>query len=209
MDTRYLVGSVVSVPTSVFFHDNLEIMNTVNHNIRLDIYGVVMERMPQGEYRITWAITGLLGISQQVEYAYNAKLYSATNLTLIVTNINDDFDSVTFNANMHLSKFFRYSSREHKWVIYDWSLSCEFCRGLPKGYSGCQRENSELQCSMEHLYFDLQLTSNDEITNKTKANMCLNWYKVVTNMQWNQRIDICVKLEINRYFGNVVLPLDK
>lgn len=63
--------------------------------------------------------------------------------------------------------------------FYDWSLIFIYIRGLPKGYSSCQCDNNQIQSSIAYLYFYLQQSSNDEITNKIKANMCLNWYIVV------------------------------
>ena len=54
---------------------------------------------------------------------------------------------------------------------------------------------------MSHLYYDLEHSSNADMLSDTKIDICINHYKLVRNMPSHARLDICVKLEIKRFFG--------
>lgn len=73
--------------------------------MREDLYGVIMECPPNSEYYIYWEITGLLGISTEMEVMYNTKLYMEIILTLIVIKCNDDLDKLIVGADSYLTTF--------------------------------------------------------------------------------------------------------
>ena len=138
-------------------------------------------------------MTGLYGISKEAEKSYNTSSYTESDLCLIVTNANDDFDTVTLQGDTYLTHFFRYYKVEHRWVIYGWDEDCDYYRGIPKEYSGCHRENSYILSSTRHLYFDLEYSSNDNTSTDIEIDNCINPYKMVMEMRTYGRLNCAYK----------------
>ena len=201
MENLFPIGSVVSILTGLLLHDQRDLLNDLKYNGRDQVYGVIMETNPDYEYIISWSMTRLHGISDEAEDIYNTASYMERDLCLVVTNRQDNFDNDALLSDTYLTHFFRYHKVDHKWEIYGWNEDCVYCRGIPQGYDGCHRENSYILSSMSHLYFDLEHSSNADMSNDTKIDVCINHYKRVRNVPLHARLDICVKLEIKRFFG--------
>lgn len=198
MEYTFEIGNVVGISTSQIFEEIDEVMKRLKYSLRPQIYGVVETINDDGEYGITWAIGGLLDMGKEMKNKLNEKAYKEKDLILIIVNNNGDSGD-----NMYVNNFFTFDNDMKQWAIYDWSMSCENCYDLPKGYKGCQRENNGIQMSMGQLYLDLTAPYNDGLTNKFKAEMCCEWYMTVKKGTRKQRIGPCVDWEIRNIFRDI------
>ena len=198
MEQAFEIDNVVGIPTSIIFYNISDIMKRLQYSLRPEIYGVVKTIKDNGDYGITWAIDGLLDMGKVMKDKLNEKDYNESDLVLIIDNDNGNNDD-----NMYVNNFFTYDKNIKQWAIYDWTMSCENCCDLPKGYKGCQRENNDIQRCMGQLYLDLTAPYNDGLANKVKVEMCRKWYMTVKKVTRKEKMDPCVDFEIRNIFRDV------
>ena len=105
-DKMFSPNSVVSVPENYLFKDILEKIKIISYKFWEHVYGVVIECRPDSNYVIHWAISSLSGITKDEKQLYKTTLYKEYVLTLIVTNMNDNFDKSKYESDSYFKKSF-------------------------------------------------------------------------------------------------------